>query len=215
MSTAAEDSGTGREEAFKGCPEVPRAEWEEHRLWHRTFASRLVAIHDHFRSDLRHIIALAKDGKGKSSAKDMYNIAQGVSWELSSLVRCGVPPSPRRFARLTRVRPASSLHAHHSIEDRAVFPIARRKVPARNAAFDVLDADHHAIDTATDEAVRCARSWADQTRAASDSSASDACALGDSGTVGALERFQQLLARHLRDEEDLVIPMMLQGHQLH
>ena len=40
----------------------------------------------------------------------------------------------------------SQLHGHHQIEDLHYFPMLAAKEPRLQAAFDLLDADHHAID---------------------------------------------------------------------
>lgn len=96
------------------------------------------------------------------------------------------------------------LNGHHQIEDHAYFPKFRALDPRMARGFDLLDADHHAIHDALEANVTGARTLL--------------AALGGSGEVDRAaadyaKRSQTLLAmlnRHLADEEDLVIPAMLE-----
>ena len=97
------------------------------------------------------------------------------------------------------------LDEHHQVEDQHYFPVFRRIEPRLAAGFEVLERDHEALHDALDViAVR----------------ANAVLAPGSSDPVafrGALERFVdtqrelgQGLVRHLDDEEDLVIPLLLE-----
>ncbi len=113
---------------------------------------------------------------------------------------------PRRYAAtLSRIggRFVTELHGHHGIEDQHYFPRLARIEPRLQAGFDLLDADHHALDGHLSDFV---------------TGANDLIGLADTeplmrGAAGAfaeqmagLERF---LDRHLVDEEELVVPVIL------
>ena len=96
------------------------------------------------------------------------------------------------------------LHAHHQIEDFHYFPIFRKAEPRLLAGFDVLEADHatlhHDIDTTVSAANGLLRSFsadADTLKRAADTYA-NASGLLFKG-----------LKRHLDDEEDLIVPLIL------
>lgn len=96
------------------------------------------------------------------------------------------------------------LTAHHGIEDQAYFPKFRALDPRMASAFDVLESDHHIIHASLDATLGDARTLL---RAVSDP--------GD--PRAALDRYAEtserlfgLLGRHLADEEDIVVPAMLE-----
>ena len=87
------------------------------------------------------------------------------------------------------------LHGHHRIEDLHYFPKLLALEPELQRGFDLLDTDHHAIDPMLRD-------------------------LGEAATVllyaghpqffaSELESFAPLLERHLEDEEDLIVPILL------
>ncbi|WP_200909556.1 MULTISPECIES: hemerythrin domain-containing protein [unclassified Sphingomonas] len=117
--------------------------------------------------------------------------------------RLDAPAFQRRFVPdLNRF--LQHLNAHHQIEDSAYFPKFRALDPRMARGFDLLDADHHAIHDALDRNVAGARTLL--------------AALGGSGAVdraaadyaGRSRTLLTMLDRHLADEEDLVIPAMLE-----
>lgn len=96
----------------------------------------------------------------------------------------------------------NELHGHHQIEDDAYFPIFRRADARLLRGFDVLEGDHehihHAIETVAERAGGLLRSEAgDELRRAADAYASET------------DRLVRWLLRHLADEEDLIVPMIL------
>ncbi|WP_230769003.1 hemerythrin domain-containing protein [Sphingomonas sp. Leaf4] len=96
------------------------------------------------------------------------------------------------------------LDAHHRIEDHAYFPKFRALDPRMAAGFDLLDADHHAIHAALVANADAARTLL---AALGGSGAADRAAADYAARTDAL---LGLLHRHLADEEDLVIPAMLE-----
>ncbi|KPQ06576.1 MAG: Hemerythrin HHE cation binding domain [Rhodobacteraceae bacterium HLUCCA12] len=95
------------------------------------------------------------------------------------------------------------LHGHHQIEDHHYFPQLAAAETRLERGFEILDSDHHALDGHL-------RALADDTNAML-----RAIAEGQDARLpaGALEqrlgRFHHFIDRHLTDEEDLVVPVIL------
>jgi iron-sulfur cluster repair protein YtfE (RIC family) len=93
------------------------------------------------------------------------------------------------------------LMGHHQIEDHTYFPELTRLEPRLSRGFDMLDADHHALHALIDRFAKGANAAL---------SSEGAALLSAASTFRQdLTRFQTLLARHLTDEEDLVLPVVL------
>jgi iron-sulfur cluster repair protein YtfE (RIC family) len=93
------------------------------------------------------------------------------------------------------------LIGHHQIEDHTYFPELTRLEPRLVRGFDMLDADHHALHDLIDRFAKGANAALSANHATLHSAA--AAFRND------LQRFEALLARHLTDEEDLVLPVVL------
>ena len=94
------------------------------------------------------------------------------------------------------------LHGHHRLEDQHYFPAMRRAEPRLTRGFDLLAADHERIDAAVRDLqqLRAQLAHVSPAEAVAWQCAHDmARALPVCGT---------LLAQHLGDEEDLVIPLL-------
>ncbi|WP_159587899.1 hemerythrin domain-containing protein [Chelativorans xinjiangense] len=96
------------------------------------------------------------------------------------------------------------LHGHHQVEDQHYFPAFAKAERRLQRGFDILDSDHHVIHDALErngekgrELLRALKENADRQLFAAD-------AYADENT-----RLIDMLARHLHDEEDLIIPLML------
>ena len=112
----------------------------------------------------------------------------------------------RRYsARLAQIGSqfVQNLHGHHQIEDGHYFPILAKMDPRLQSGFDLLDGDHHALDGTLQAFVQSANAVL-QTQA-------DAKALHEAagGFAVELARITALLDRHLVDEEELVVPVIL------
>jgi hemerythrin-like domain-containing protein len=107
-------------------------------------------------------------------------------------------------ARLQRVGSQflNGLIGHHQIEDDAYFPELARLEPGIARGFDMLDADHHALHDLIDGFAEGGNAVLMAANAAAGREAAGAF-------HAHLGRFQSLLARHLDDEEDLVLPVVL------
>ena len=109
---------------------------------------------------------------------------------------------PRHYAtRLSRLAGTflNELHGHHGIEDARYFPLLAARDPRLSAGFELLESDHHALEAGL-------HGLADRTNAVLRQPASVAA---EALRVD-LVRLRTLLDRHLIDEEELVVPMVLE-----
>jgi hypothetical protein len=98
----------------------------------------------------------------------------------------------------------SQLSVHHQIEDLHYFPIFRAADARLQRGFDVLEGDHHAIHA---DMARTADTANALLRAlGGDADALRRCGDNYSAASGALIKG---LIRHLDDEEDLIVPLIL------
>lgn len=95
------------------------------------------------------------------------------------------------------------LHAHHYIEDHHYFPIFRRADKRLARGFDVLESDHGELHHSIDLTVEAANALL---RSMSDAEAVKRSHDAFTQTSGILTNG---LARHLDDEEDLIVPLIL------
>lgn len=113
--------------------------------------------------------------------------------------------APQRFGQaISRYGGAfvNELHGHHQIEDHHYFPILRDKDPRIGLGFDILDADHRALDGLLNGFVQSANG-AIQGLNGQDPRAGAGRLLTD------LTELERQIGQHLNDEEDLVVPVIL------
>lgn len=95
------------------------------------------------------------------------------------------------------------LHGHHNIEDHHYFPIMKGLDPRIARGFDLLDSDHQEMD-------RVMHALAETTNAVLLAVREGAPAETAAGVLaGHLAGFGRMIDRHLADEEDLVVPVIL------
>ena len=119
--------------------------------------------------------------------------------------RTGALP-PAEFPRLFVPRLQfllQQLEVHHQIEDFHYFPIFRAAEARLARGFDVLEGDHHAIHA---DMARVAETANALLRALSGRLDTRACSEAHAAASGALLGG---LIRHLDDEEDLIVPLIL------
>ena len=109
----------------------------------------------------------------------------------------------RRLAGITGFL-IDALHTHHTIEDQHYFPIFTATEPRLARGFEILDADHHALHRHLDALTQGTRALLDAVREGAD----PAPAIGRHRVL--TERFGTFLDRHLIDEEDLIVPIVLE-----
>jgi len=175
------------EQALVWAQEV-RARLEHHPRdsWRNdpTHAARFwLEIHDGFRREANGLIALlGEHRRGRRTAAELTVIS-----------------APRLTGLVARLRD------HHEIEDFEYFPAFRALEPKLAPAFDVLASDHSRLQRHVDEALAALTELLDAV-------GSDAA-----GTPRVTDRYAsradelcRALARHLDDEEDVIIPQLLE-----
>jgi iron-sulfur cluster repair protein YtfE (RIC family) len=113
---------------------------------------------------------------------------------------------PQRYAaRLARLGATfvEQLHGHHTIEDTQYFPKLITLDTRIAAGFDILDKDHHAIDAHLNGFVAAANDVLNKRDAVMQMHAKVGKFHTELGTLAGL------LNRHLIDEEELVVPVIL------
>ena len=96
------------------------------------------------------------------------------------------------------------LHGHHQIEDLHYFPIFAEAERRLKRGFDILDSDHHVIHEALERNAEKGREFLIALQQNADKQRFAADAYADEN-----ERLIHMLTRHLYDEEDLIIPVIL------
>jgi hypothetical protein len=96
------------------------------------------------------------------------------------------------------------LNAHHQVEDLHYFPVFQAAESRLARGFEVLEGDHHLIHAEIAATVDAANVFL--RTPVNDGDAQRAAGDGYAQTSGTLIR---LLGHHLRDEEDLIIPLIL------
>ena len=99
----------------------------------------------------------------------------------------------------------TDLRGHHQVEDFHYFPVFRRLAPQLAVGIDVLEHDHSDLD----QDALAARNALRELRAALTQGDATA-ALAAQQFVTAASRLCVRIARHLSDEEDLVVPLLLE-----
>ena len=97
-----------------------------------------------------------------------------------------------------------NLHGHHGWEDYSYFPELSAADPRFDAGLDILEKDHADLDKVLDDFTRQAN------RVIKLTTLDEAQAFDESGAVlGQAKAIEAFLDRHLGDEEDLAVPIIL------
>jgi len=96
------------------------------------------------------------------------------------------------------------LNGHHQIEDMHYFPVFVRAETGLKRGFDLLDNDHHVIHEALERNAHGANNFLGKLREGRDAArfAADAYSSDTEDLVA-------MLLTHLEDEEDLIVPVIL------
>ena len=146
----------------------------------------LLAIHALLRRDLRTVRRLA-DAAREGLAPEAI-VAEVRALETSS------PVWQLRFGCLHYCR---FVHAHHTLEDTALFPIVRRQDPALTPMVDRLQADHRRVHEITERIA-----------AVADEVVTDASGQSRARLVAALAELEAHLLAHLALEEEALGPLL-------
>jgi hypothetical protein len=136
---------------------------------------------------------------------DMFRELGTMLGEATGAYRSGATGADefRRFTPRRLQFFLSQLQTHHHIEDHHYFPVFVRAEAGLARGFALLDSDHHVIDGQLVAVAEAANGLLGEMAATADARPSaDAYA-------HASERLIRHLARHLEDEEDLIVPVIL------
>ncbi|NNU79160.1 hemerythrin domain-containing protein [Halovulum dunhuangense] len=98
----------------------------------------------------------------------------------------------------------NELHGHHNIEDAHYFPMLCDREKRLKEAFELLDADHHAMDGLLADLTG-------HTNALLQALAAGKPARNEAGVFHrSVDAFAGFLDRHLADEEEIVVPVILE-----
>ncbi|MGI9372082.1 MAG: hemerythrin domain-containing protein [Hyphomicrobiales bacterium] len=115
--------------------------------------------------------------------------------------------APEDFAgRLARYGNAlvRTLHGHHAWEDRSYFPELSNADSRFDAGLEILEKDHEVLDAVLDGFTKTAN------RTIKLLDLEERQARDEAGDLhGAIETIERLLERHLSDEEELAVPIIL------
>jgi hypothetical protein len=160
----------------------PRAAWVSRRAPQADF---WLEIHAGFRRDLS---ALA-------DTADRHRSSRITPLEL------GVLSAPRLRGFLAR------LHGHHQVEDFEYFPALRLADPRLARGFDALERDHGLL---REHSVTALSALEQLLAAAAENDLDGSARHAADRYTAASDGFGTRLARHLSDEEDLVVPVLLE-----
>lgn len=160
--------------------EFPRDTWENVRQEEST-VRLLLARHGGFRERIKGLLKSTEDAlNGEQSPPDFC-------YELATELHYFIP----------------LLEGHHQAESARLYPRLIKHFPKTKLKFDTLEEDHHRLDRAIDSLGKMPEFL--MTHAPTLEAFIKTC--GSFRTE--LKTFQLLLNRHLDDEEDLVIPILL------
>ncbi|QFT34648.1 hemerythrin domain-containing protein [Roseibium porphyridii] len=98
----------------------------------------------------------------------------------------------------------ANLHGHHTWEDRNYFPELSAADPRFDAGLEILEKDHQELDRVLDEFTETANRAIKLTRLDEPQAREEAGLLH-----GLAETIEAFLDRHLADEEELAVPIIL------
>jgi hypothetical protein len=133
--------------------------------------------------------------------RDCAGLAAAADEHRSAPARLAVVAAPRLHGLV------AAMHGHHQIEDFEYFPAFRRAEPRLARGFDALERDHLGLRAAVASALAAHA----ELRAAAERSAPPATLrLAAERHVDAAAALCRGLLAHLRDEEDLVVPLLIE-----
>jgi hypothetical protein len=98
----------------------------------------------------------------------------------------------------------SHLHTHHQIEDFDYFPVLAEAEPRLARGFEVLESDHEAIHRTITVLAEAANAFV-----VVEAADRDTLLVSGERYADASDRLIGQLMRHLDDEEDLIVPLVL------
>jgi len=152
--------------------------------------------HPGFREKTRHWLA----------AHQMFRQLGQVTGEETELFLDRARSGEEFAARLSRYGGllVGNLRGHHGWEDRSYFPELSAADPRFDAGLEILEQDHQDLDKVLDRFTRIANRAIKLVQLDADQARDEAGQLH-----GVTQTIQRFLARHLSDEEDLAVPIIL------
>ncbi|MGB8621804.1 MAG: hemerythrin domain-containing protein [Paracoccaceae bacterium] len=161
--------------------DYPRDSWDANPHF-RDATKRWLGAHDMFRQLTVHLRSENEAYLDRNRAPDDH--AARLSYVGNALVR--------------------NLHGHHGWEDHRYFPELSAADPRFDAGLEILEKDHAALDAVLDRFTRVAN------RTIKLIHLDERAARDEAGALhGETQRIEAFLARHLGDEEDLAVPIIL------
>ncbi len=102
-----------------------------------------------------------------------------------------------------------NLHGHHQIEDHHYFPLLKGHDQRLARGFELLDLDHQALDAALDGFVTSAQGVLAALQTQAEAGHETALPSALAGYQTGLDSLSTWLERHLFDEEELIVPILL------
>ena len=152
----------------------------------RETAAFWLEVHDHLR----------RDAAGLAAASGDYR---------DSPAQLAVVAAPRLRGLI------AAMHGHHQIEDFHYFPAFRRSQPHLSAGFDRLEREHASLNGAVDAALAALGELRVTAELPAEPAASATQQLAVQRYVDAAAALCRELEQHLKDEENLVVPLLSEG----
>jgi hypothetical protein len=161
----------------------PRASWAGAAS---SSAAFWLEVHEHLR----------RDAAGLLVASDDYR---------RSPAQLAVVAAPRLRGLI------GAMHGHHQIEDFHYFPAFRQAEPQLAAGFDRLEREHSSLGSRVAAALAALDELHAAVARSAEPDASSTLELATERYVSAAAALCRELARHLDEEEDLVVPLLLES----
>ncbi len=137
---------------------------------------------------------------------DMFRELSGALFQATHALREGTVP-PEQFRQWFAPRMnffLGELQSHHMIEDHHYFPVFTRAEKSLLKGFEILENDHETIHHGLEDLARSAQML---TRAIDGDTG--LLTKASDGFADVSDGFLKLLRQHLADEEDLIVPVIL------
>ena len=163
----------------------PRATWP---TAHSANVAFWLAVHERLR----------RDAAGLDAAGDEYRAGR------SSPPQLAIIAAPRLRGLV------AAMQGHHQIEDFDYFPEFRRAEPRLAAGFDRLEREHATLNRSVDAALAALAERRAAADRANDPASDSTLKLAAQRYTDAAATLSAELLRHLHDEENLVVPLLLE-----
>jgi iron-sulfur cluster repair protein YtfE (RIC family) len=142
---------------------------------------------------------LRRDAAGLEAAGDEYRRVRSSPAELAVIA------APRLRGLV------AAMQGHHQIEDFEYFPEFRRAEPRLAAGFDRLEREHAALNRSVEVALAALAELHAAAERTTEPTSAATLTLAAQVYVDAAATLSADLLRHLHDEENLVVPLLLEA----